>query len=83
MGSRGGGERAERQRWDGMCECGDDRWGPIAGWTGRNSPATNCTPHPQRLHDNWYRAKGKLVLVFKRFDGVVRWSNMSETISRF
>ena len=31
VGSRGGGERAERQRWDGMCEWGDDRWGPVAG----------------------------------------------------
>jgi hypothetical protein len=27
--SRKGGER-ERERWGGMCEWGDDRWGPVA-----------------------------------------------------
>ncbi|OEL33901.1 hypothetical protein BAE44_0005078 [Dichanthelium oligosanthes] len=42
----GGGERAERQRWDGMCEWGDDRWGPVAEWPSRNRATTNCTPHP-------------------------------------
>lgn len=43
--SGGGGERAEKgKRWDGMCEWGDDRWGPLARWPSGNRATRSCMP---------------------------------------